>query len=210
MRKVILTNGEYYHIYNRGTDKRVIFPEKDYLERFFESMGEFNTIEPIGSIYENSFRKKHFGNAVSRQRKLVNITCYCLNPNHYHFIIEQLVDRGIAKFMHRLGVGYTKYFNQRLDRSGVLFQGPFKAMHIDSNEYLLYVSAYVNLNDKVHRLRNGVSKSSYEEYVENKESFCKKNIVLNQFKDVAEYKKFAEEALEIIRKRKDMEKLLIE
>lgn len=115
--------------------------------------------------------------------------------------------------MHKLGLGYTKYFNQKNKRNGVLFQGPFKAKHVSSNEYLLHLSAYVNLNNKVHQLGNGVSKSSWEDYLVTnnlKVSFCKKDIILNQFKTVKEYCKFAEDALKVIHNRKDLESLLLE
>jgi len=207
MRKVKFINGEYYHIFNRGVDKRAVFMEQDDLQRFFQGMKEFNNIEPIGSIYENSFRKDQLGNSVS---KLVNFICFCLNPNHYHFILEQSVEQGIEKFMHRLGIGYTQYFNKKYERSGFLFQGPFKAIHIDSNEYLLHLSAYVNLNERVHEFGNGVSKSSWVEYTKNLDNFCKKSIVLDQFKDASEYKTFAEDALKSIKERKDIEKLLLE
>lgn len=212
MRKLSFANGEYYHIYNRGTDKRIIFPNDFYFSRFLQSMEEFNTVEPIGSIYENSFRKNEFGNQVSKS-KLVNFICFCLNPNHFHFILEQIVDQGITKFMHRLSLGYVKYFNQKNKRSGVLFQGPFKAKHINSNEYLLHLSAYVNLNDKVHQLGNQVSKSSWRDYLSEtilKPNFCKKDIILSQFKKSKDYSNFAQDALKIIRARKDMEALLLE
>lgn len=210
MRKTTFVNGGFYHVYNRGTDKRTVFLDSYFIKRFLQSMEEFNSIEPIGSIYENFFRKKQLGNPVSKKDKLVNFICFCLNPNHFHFILEQLVDRGIEKFMHRLGVGYTKYFNQKNKRNGVLFQGPFKAISIDSNEYLLHLSVYVNLNYKVHQLGNGVSKSSWPEYVAGQKGFCEKDIILSQFKDVSGYKKFSQDALQIIKGRKDMEKLLIE
>jgi len=76
--------------------------------------------------------------------KLVDVVCYCLNSNHYHMILKQKSNDGIKKFMHKLGTSYTMYFNKKLKRSGSLFQGKFKSIHIDSNEYLLYLSAYVN------------------------------------------------------------------
>ena len=214
MRKTLFVNGEYYHIFNRGADKRVVFLGRDSFARFLQGMKEFNTIVPIGSIYENSFHKKdQLGNLVSQltvqQKRLVAVVCYCLNPNHYHFILQQLEDRGIEKFMHRMGVGYTKYFNKKHERTGVLFEGPFKAIHVDSNEYLLYLSAYVNLNNWAHRLRNGVSKSSWEEYT-GRGDFCEKEIVLGQFQSVSEYKDFALSALQVMQGRKDMEKLLLE
>ncbi len=204
----------------------MIFLDQDDVNRFFQSMDEFNVVEPIGSIYENSFIKNQLGSETPKlkKNKLVNIIAYCLNPNHFHLILEQVVDGGISNFMKRLGGGYTNYFNEKEKRSGSLFQGVFKAAYIDSNEYLLYVSAYVNLNDRVHQLGNESSKlsklvkskSSWDEYVEkdSRESFCKKDIILGQFKNKKEYKKFAQSTLESIVVQKidikDMEGYLIE
>lgn len=220
MRKEIFANGEYYHIFNRGTDKRKIFLDRWDMPRFLESMEEFNTLEPIGSIYENSFRKRQLGNAVSKlavnsksagkDKRLVHFICYCLNPNHYHFILKQFADNGIVKFMHRLGLGYAKYFNKKYDRSGVLFQGPFRAVHIDSNEYLLHASAYVNLNYKVHKLGNAVSKSSWDEFLGKKGGICEKGIVLSQFKNTSEYKNFVNGAIRVTIEWRDMRHLILE
>ncbi len=207
MRKIEFANGEYYHIFNRGNNKRPIFIDDKDFSRFFQSMNEFNSIEPIGSIFENSFRKPLLGSSAS---KLVDFACYCLNPNHFHFILKQIVDNGIQKFMHRIGTGYTKYFNKKYDFSGSLFQGKYKAIHIDSNEYLLHLSAYINLNDRVHQLGSSASKSSLGEYLAGSGGFCEKSIILSQFKSMVEYKKFAEDSLRVIRERKEMEKLLLE
>lgn len=210
MRKIQFVSNNKYHIFNRGVDKREIFLNHDDMARFFQSMNEFNTVNPIGSIFENSFRNlesRHSG-----QEKLVNFICYCLNPNHYHFVLEQVADKGVEKFMHRLGVGYTMFFNKKYKRSGSLFQGKFKAVHINSNEYLLHISAYVNLNDKVHQLGDSVSKtkSSWDEYLNNYEGFCEKDIILGQFSSCSEYKKFADDSLIDIKERKEMSKLLLE
>ena len=174
-------------------------------------MDEFNNMELIGSIFENSFRKDSLGRHASKQKKMVNFVCYCLNPNHYHFILEQLVDNGIEKIMHRIGTGYSKYFNHKYARGGSFFQGKFKAVHINSNEQLLNTSVYVNLNDKVHRLGRHASKSSWGEYVgKNCGNFCEKDIILGQFDNTSEYKKFAEDSLEGIKERKEMENFLLE
>ncbi|MCX6731841.1 MAG: transposase [Candidatus Parcubacteria bacterium] len=209
MRKTQFVNGEFYHIFNRGIEKRNIFSDFEDFSRFFQSIDQFNTIEPIGSIYENLFSK----DLLKKQKKLVDFICYCVNPNHYHFVLKQLLEKGIEKFMHRVGTGYTKYFNNKYKRSGSLFQGTFKSVHIDSNEYLLHISAYVNLNAKVHQLGSLASKfgkSSWDEYVNNKNGFCDKDIILGQFKSPAEYKNFTESSLMDIRERKEMEKFLLE
>lgn len=210
MRKVQLVEGEYYHIFNRGVDKRDVFLNQDDFQRFLTSMVEFNVLEPIGSIYENSFRKKtNLRNKVSKSKKtepLVEYIAYCLNKNHFHFILKQCAKKGIEKLMHRLGLGFTKYFNQKHKRSGSLFQGTFKSVHIESNEQLIYLSAYVNLNNRVHkpRLGNLVSKSSWEEFVgKPKEQICEIRVILDQFHNIGEYKKMAEETVEEIRDRRE-------
>lgn len=201
MRKTIFAEGEFYHVYNRGTDKREVFADEQDFSRFLESMIEFNTPDPIGSLFENSYRKKHqFGGSTSKDtshdERLVNIVAYCLNPNHYHFILQQASEKGIEKFMQRLGTGYTMYFNKKHDRTGALFQGRFKAIHISSNPYLLHVSAYVNLNNRVHQLGGLTSKSSWDEYTKlGTVGICKKDDVLGQFRKPEEYVDFAENFL---------------
>ncbi|MEK9135396.1 MAG: transposase [Patescibacteria group bacterium] len=215
MRKVQFANKEYYHIFNRGVDKRDIFVDQKDLGRFFQSMSEFNTLTPTGGIYAASFRKNNpLRNSVSKSEKLADFICYCLNPNHFHFMIQQTADRGIEKFMHRLGLGYSKYFNKKYERSGPLLQGPFKAVRIDSDEYLLHLSAYINLNNKVHGISSPLYKSSWEEYLKDNgkidEGFCKKDIVFGQFNNIDSYKNFAEESLKNIKERKELEKLLLE
>lgn len=204
MRKTAFANGEFYHIYNRGTDRRIVFANNYDFQRFLQSMQEFNSVDPIGSIYQNSFHEPQLRRPTS---KLVNIACYCLNPNHYHMILEQCVNGGISEFMKRLSGGYTKHFNFKHKRSGVLFQGKFKANHIDSNEYLLHASAYVNLNGLVHKLKDKQFYSSWEEFIgADSEVICKKNIILNQFQNKNEYKIFAKDALKNILTRKELVK----
>ena len=207
MRKISFAIGEYYHVYNRGVEKRTIFENIKDLERFFQSMKEFNTLESIGSIFERKHAKvKDRDDA----KPLVSFVAFCLNPNHYHFLITPLVDKGIEKFMQRLGTGYTMYFNEKHKRSGSLFQGTFKAAYVDSDEYLLRLSAYINLNNKIHKFGGLASKltlSSWMEFVSTEkdvQQFCEKGVVLNQFRSKKEYEKFALEALDNIRSNKEL------
>lgn len=198
--------GEFYHVYNRGTDKRLIFQDSYDLDRFLQSMEEFNSVRPIGSLYERSFR---INQPMRKVPRLVNIVSYCLNPNHFHLLLEQLVDNGISEFMRRLGGGYAYYFNIKYKRIGTLFQGRFKVKHIDSNEYLIHVSAYINLNNKAHRIQNANFKSSWDEYAGKwKKNICEKAIILDQFAKPTEYKTFAESSLKDILRRKDLAKEL--
>ncbi len=200
------STGEYYHIYNRGTDKRDIFANKDDLTRFLLSMREFNSTETFGSIRDTPLESKTVG------RPLVECIAHGINQNHYHFILRQVEEKGIQKFMQRLGVGYTMYFNEKYKRSGVLFQGGYKSRHISSNEYLLHASVYVNLNSRIHYGDNADSKiwaSSWDEYLGKTDTeICKKDIILGQFRTREDYKKYAEDALPEILRRKEGEKEL--
>ena len=206
-RKFSLVPGEYYHVYNRGVDKRPVFKSRYDVERFLQCMNEFNTKDPIGSLYENSFAKK---SQIISNKPLLAFVAYCLNPNHYHFLVTPLIEKGIETFMHRLGTGYTMFFNEKYKRSGSLFQGRFKASHVNSNEYLLHVSAYINLNDKTHQLGGSTSKlvrSSWSEYtLSDPKRVCDKNIILEQFKTPGEYRDFALSSLKDIVERKTSER----
>ena len=210
MRKEPFLIGQYYHIYNRGTDKRIIFKNKQDLERFLMSIKRFNTLDPIGHIRYGLDNPK-------RNQKLVDIICYSLNPNHYHLILSPLVENGIEKFMQKLGAGYTLYINEKYKRSGVLLQGKFKSILIKTDKYLMYLSAYVNLNNKIHFLSRSNSKkeklfykSSWDEFIkenkENKENICNKAIILDRYEgNISEYKEFAESVAKgIIERRIDL------
>jgi REP element-mobilizing transposase RayT len=222
MRKVPFVNEEIYHVYNRGVDRRKIFLSDDDFTRFILGLNEFNNEEPIGSIYENSFQQK--GNLIRTEDKLVNIICYCLNPNHFHLILEQISDDGISRFMQRLGTGYTMYFNNKLYRNGALFQGRFKSAHLNNNDDLLRLSVYVNLNNHIHQLGGSTSKwrfcSSWNLFSgkNRKEETAAKLVVvdrvLEQFENPKEYKKFAEDLLPILieqkREQNELAALLLE
>jgi len=201
--------GEYYHVYNRGTDKRNVFTDEKDLLRFWESLFDFNQTEPIGSVYEYSFEKKI--NGVNKKIKpLVEFAAYCLNPNHYHFLITPLQEKGVEKFMQRLGNGYTKYFNNRYKRDGVLFQGKFKSKHIDSNEYLLHLSVYINENAQLGHRMSKLSISSLAEFLDKvyRKKLCNTDIILEQFRNIEEYRDFVVTTLKDIELRKEMLKEL--
>ena len=213
MRKIKFINGEIYHVYNRGVDKRNIFSDNEDFNRFIKSILEFRGIEPIGSLYEKA--RKDEKQKSNDDNLLVEFVAYCINPNHFHFILRQLNDEGIQKFMHKLSTGYTMYFNEKENRSGPLFGGKYKAKEINENDYLLNLSAYVNLNDTIHQIDSfggSASKfvsSSWNQYSQSnyqpKNNFdipCETKSVLEQFDSVNDYKKFAEETAKIMREKK--------
>lgn len=162
MRKNKIYVGEYYHVFNRGVDKRVIFKDQADYARFLKTLSVFNTIEPVGSLFEleylsrgkiGSIREEKCASQKQNTKRLVDIVAYCLLSNHFHLILKEKEEGGISEFMKRVTGGYAWYFNNKHKRSGALFQGRYKAVHIQRNAQLLHVSAYVNLN---HFVKLGV------------------------------------------------------
>jgi REP element-mobilizing transposase RayT len=212
MNREPFAQGEFYHVYNHGVDDRNIFVDEFDSTRFLESLVYFNTEESLGGIYLGILPDAPKLSEKKSQKKLVNIISYCLNPNHFHLLLEQVSEKGISEFMQRVGGGYTKYYNNKNKRKGSLFRGTFKSSFVNSNEYLLYLSAYINLNFRVHKLSEdllSVVRSSMDEYVGGGEiQICKKDIILGQFKNSKEYEDYAEDALPIMLERKILEKEL--
>lgn len=204
MRSTIFANNEYFHVFNRGVDKRVIFQDRADYQRFLLGLREFNTMERI-------FHLKNFETKLQENKQpLVEIVAYCLMPNHFHLLLKQVTDGGVSKFLHKLLIGYTQYFNKRYERSGVLFQGTFKAKHVQNNIYLLHLSRYIHLNclelfepnwkkiginnlAETQSLLKNYEWSSYKYYVEQEMSKLplfpiQNKIVLNQINN---YEKFS-------------------
>lgn len=142
MNRLKFENDEYYHIYNRGLDKRDIFLEtKDYY-RFLSNIYYFNDV----NFRPENFDYQGLTLMDATRTELVNIITWSLMPNHYHLLINQKIDNGITKFMRRLGTGYTMYTNKKYERTGHIFQGPFKAKHINKDTYLQHLTRYIHLN----------------------------------------------------------------
>lgn len=151
MQRPQFAEGEIYHVFNRGVEKRDVFlKETDYL-RFIHSLYEFNDEAPAQNIfykspflgsYEVGLRKSLRGS----RKQLVEILAFVLMPNHYHVMLRQLVEGGITEFMRKLGTGYTNFFNLKYDRVGPLFQGKFKAILLDKEAHFIHLPHYIHLN----------------------------------------------------------------
>lgn len=222
MRKIKFASDQFYHVYNRGTEKRKVFLDNSDYARFILAMRLMNDVRDGLMKAWQDYRAANPSADLSgfprlglgESKPLVEFVCYSLLPNHYHFILRQVAEKGIEKFMHRIGVGYSMYFNKRYDRTGVLFQGKFKASQIKPNA-LLYLSAYVNCNSEVHGLaRAEVYRwSSLLEYTgKRKKGLCSegKKIVLDDFKSGEDYKNYAKKNAKYFREKKLDEKMALE
>lgn len=144
--------GEYYHIYNRGVDKRNIFLDSLDYERFILGLVNANNKEVFHiANLKKRFRSKSKSDILEecltlRSDTLVDIGIWCLMPNHFHMLVREKEEGGLVKFLHKLETGYTMYFNKKNERSGALLEGTFKAVHVVSDAYLKYLYSYIHLN----------------------------------------------------------------
>lgn len=141
-RKFRFSVNEYYHVYNRGTDKRVVFMDEEDYQRFSDLMFLCNSKRNI------VFRDIPIGEAYVFERgdTLVDIGAYCLMQNHFHLLVREKIEKGISIFMQKLLTAYSMYFNTKYKRTGSLYEGPFRATHVSEDRYLKYLFAYIHLN----------------------------------------------------------------
>ena len=148
MRRTIFSEGEYYHIYNRGVDKRTVFTSPREYKRFIAYLYLLNDTLTLRA--DVALRRDVPARLSEWKAKpstpLVAIGAFCLMPNHFHLYLTPLAEKGISKFMQRLQTAYTMYFNEKHERTGALFQGTFKAEHVDKDAYAKYLFSYIHLN----------------------------------------------------------------
>ena len=162
-------------------------------------------------------RYSHFkpdnSNYISNNKKLVDIICYCLMPNHFHFLLKQNQDGGISEFIRNTINSYTKFINIKFDRVGPLFQGMFKAIHIDNDEYLTHLSRYIHLNPINNFLIKDINSyewSSYREYVYEENIYCEKKIILDQFSKENRYEKFVLDQQDYLKNLEEIKNLTLD
>lgn len=199
------------HLFNRGVEKRQIFNNyKDYL-RFFHALCFYVSGYQDLSTYLDNLKRgsDNFAYAtlevvfekkpLQKSKPLAKILALCLMPNHFHLLLQQVREQGIALFIQRFSNSYTKYFNTKRERVGLLFQGKYKSVLIETDEQLLHLSRYIHLNpselappvksqnqqeETIQFVRN-YPWSSYADYVgQRKDGLNKlidKSIILNFF-----------------------------
>lgn len=138
LRRTPLVIGEYYHIYNRGVEKRTIFLDKEDYFHFLKLLYICNSTKSI--------TLRNIGENFDREKTIIDIGAYCLMPNHFHLLCYEKTENGISIFMKKLLTAYAMYFNKKYERTGILFQGRFKSEHASTDRYLKYLYAYIHLN----------------------------------------------------------------
>jgi len=141
-RKFKFSVDEYYHVYSRGVDKREIFMDDEDKERFLRLLYLSNSTKAIRVSSFNHLSYKD----IDREDTKTAIGAYCLMPNHFHLLIRETEPGGVSSFMGKLLTAYSMYFNKKYMRTGALFESTFRARHVDNDNYLKYLFAYIHLN----------------------------------------------------------------
>lgn len=145
-RRTPIVSGEYYHLYNRGVDKRGIFLSAADYERFVTLLYACNGVRHVDLDEQGKSISALLERNVDRGEPVVDICAYVLMPNHFHILAREIKEGGMAKFMQKLSIAYTSYFNKKNGRSGSLFQGTYQAKHASKDPYCSYIVSYIHLN----------------------------------------------------------------
>lgn len=207
-RKKVIAPGEYYHILARGVNKQqLFFNERDFARflfyiLFFQSNRRIHNI----SYYIDGFMEDgDFGVGLKTRKEIikereVELVCFTLMENHIHLILKELEEGGISKMMQRALDGYARYIHTKYKKTGHIFEGPFKAVHIKNNNQLLYLSTYIHKNAKdikrVGLLWEKYPWSSFQDFVKENRwgDLLAKSVILEQFVDPEEFIQFTRES----------------
>lgn len=200
MRKTKFTTESYYHIFNRGANKKDVFLDNGDIIKFIRLLNKY-------------------------KKDLIEIICYVLMPNHYHLMLKQLKDDGINRFMHNLGTGYSMFFNAKHHHGGCIFQGRYKDVPVKTDAQFINLSTYIHINPAKDRddldtntkmeLLNNYLWSSYQDYVGLRNGILiNKNDIINCVEEndfVKDYKKIIRDHLIFYKERnKKIEGLMLE
>lgn len=145
MRRSPFVEGEWYHCYSRGVDKRIIFQHRQDYERYLQLLYLCNSVDVVHRSDLAAYSHAEIL-SMPRGNPLVSIGVFSLMPNHPHLLLKQVVPGGISQFIGKVHNAYTKYFNIKNDRVGNLLVNPFRAKHVPNDLYFKHLIKYILLN----------------------------------------------------------------
>lgn len=225
MRKEVFSVGDYVHVYNRGNRKAPIVREASDKWHFLQMLYYFNSEIPIANPFREPAKtinpKVDHGflwpNEWPFQKPIVYIIAFSLMENHFHLLLKEIKENGIELFMRKLGTGMAKHFNAKYQEVGGLFQGSYKAKVVEADEYLKYLSVYIQVKNPFELYPKGLKGAlrnfdaafkwavnypycSLADYAEVRNSpLIKKDILAEMFCGSKEYKQFAQECMQSLK-----------
>lgn len=220
IRKIPLVADQFYHVYNRGVARQPVFLNKREYERFLLSLRYYRYNKPPLKLSRFlSLPEKDRNNLLeelnNKKGWSVEIISFVLMPNHFHLLLKQKEGNGISTFMRRAINSYTRYFNTKHARVGSLFQGVFKAIRVETDEQLIHLSRYIDLNPLVSYVVKDKDFmdypwSSLSEYLKGETGLIESKYVLSHFRSVNEYKKFVLDQKDYAKELEKIKHLVIE
>ncbi|HUW23995.1 MAG TPA: transposase [Patescibacteria group bacterium] len=221
-RKHPIVNGEIYHVFNRSVGRQPIFLNFRDFQRALEIINFYQYNKPaLRFSHFNRLPREGKNEFLSELKtnslKLINTFAFCLLNNHFHFLIKQVKDFGIIRFLSNFQNSYAKYFNIKNKRNGSLFQAVFKAVRIESDEQLLHVCRYIHLNPYTSFLLKEIKDlenyqwSSFPNYLGIKGSdFIDSDFIMDYFGSMDKFKSFTYDQADYQRRLKEIEYLMLE
>ena len=169
----------YYHLYNRGVNKRVIFKDQADYAVFLNLLKRYLNDQPT---------KDKKGRQYDWLYQDMELLAFCLMPNHFHLLIYQSKPEAMTRLLRGVATAYTTYFNKKYHRVGPLFQDRFKASMITRDDYLHHISRYIHLNPRGYEFWEFSSLPYY--LGEKKAGWVRPEKILELFDSPQEYKRF--------------------
>jgi putative transposase len=144
-RPIAFSDDEWYHCYSRSIDRQPVFKDTADYNRFLESLYLCNGNRRL--LRSAMYRPSHEHLlTLERGSPLVAVGAYCLMPNHFHLLLRQVSDNGISTFMQKVGTSFSMYYNTKYEHIGNVFIKPFRAKHIEKDDYFQQIVQYIHLN----------------------------------------------------------------
>lgn len=213
---------EIYHVFNRTIARQPLFLSHHEYKRAYALIEYYRYNHPPlrfshVQLCTDAVRKQYYERLEQNHSRRVSIHAFCLMPNHFHFLLHQNCDNGIQTFMSDVQNSYAKYFNQRHDRSGALFQSSFKGVHIETQEQMLHVARYIHINPTTSGMLKRDSDlanyewSSYFDYLGKRlHSFVDKQLVLSGFSTLSAFIAFTNDQITYQKQLAIMRHILID
>lgn len=221
LRKQVLATNEIYHVLNRGVASQPIFNSDQDRRRFLDLVDFYRFADPLMSFssylkLEKGVRDRYITNLREQGKTKIEIFSYCLMPNHFHFLLRQVVEEGILKTLSNIQNAYAKYINLKNRRAGPLFQSRFRAVRVSTDDVFLHISRYIHLNPGTAYLVKAENLDSYgwsscpEYFGHRRPRFTNTEEILEMSGGIDNYRGFVLNQLDYQRKMDQIKHLLLE
>ena len=213
-RKSYFKENTIWHLCNKSIANFGIYKDPNNSQRFIEVSDYYNNIN-CKIRYSYTIRKKLYkyqNLLIPKNDSIIKVLSYCIMPDHYHLVIKILESDVLSKYINDIENAFTHYFNKKFNRKGPLWQTSFRSVLIKTNEHLLHVTRYVNINPTTSQLVDRPEDwifSSYKDIISNP-IFLKEYLKEISINNPLSYKKFAEDNINYQRKLKLIKKLILE